>query len=796
VAVVTLLAVVVWASWPVVAGSIIGQDATTFFYVSYSFLGDRLRAGHLPGWNPYQFAGTPFAGDPESGWTYLPAMAAFTALPFAVAIKAYLLFLLLATAVAAYLLARALGYVTIGALAAGSAFSLSTFAVEHSACCPIYGQIDTWVPALLLGTVIAVRARTGLRRLFGWGLAGVAWSQIMAAWLGQGTYFAALLWSAFLLYLGICRFAEGRSLVAVLRTIAGNAAAIAGLGALLGMAGILPRLEANALSTIPGGRYEGALGGFAGAGGWRWEEAVPNLFNAHSGWYPGVVVLVLAVPALILARGRLGAPYFALVGGAAFVLAFRHETPLHSALNLLPLFERLSQHQPQRVLVFVYFGLAFLAGATISELWRRRPGWPVTVVLAATVVGTYVGIRQLQDRHPGDVADWTVHHAWLAAVWLGAILLTGRFRLLAGRLLLPALIALILIDNLHVAHALMVPRGSFYRVDLADYYAPPGAARFLREQDAADPARFFGYSPQVMARWTSYRFFFGDPRQFGIEPVQPLVVNNLATLYGLQDAQGYNPQQMRRYVDVVNALNGRLQEYHETNILPAGLGSPLLAALGVRYVVLPAQVSRDDPHLAPLANAPVVYRDADVQIVALESAFPRAWLVHDAVQRDPDQVRADLANGTHDLRRTALVEEAPPELAAPADPARDRVSFEAYAPEAVRLKVETQAPAMLVLSDVYYPAWHAYVDGRPVKVYATDGAFRGVAVPAGTHTVEFRYEDRWLTAGTVVSGSAALLLLGAIVAGIARTFRGTRRSQAPSASPPSVPYGDSSMPLP
>ena len=58
-------------------GTVIGMDSATAFYPWYGFLGDSLRSGHIPMWNPSQFAGTPFAADPESGWTYLPAMLLF-----------------------------------------------------------------------------------------------------------------------------------------------------------------------------------------------------------------------------------------------------------------------------------------------------------------------------------------------------------------------------------------------------------------------------------------------------------------------------------------------------------------------------------------------------------------------------------------------------------------------------------------------------------------------------------------------------------------------------------------------
>ena len=45
---------------------------------TYCFLGRSLAAGHVPAWNPYALSGTPFAADPQSGWTYVPAMLLFT----------------------------------------------------------------------------------------------------------------------------------------------------------------------------------------------------------------------------------------------------------------------------------------------------------------------------------------------------------------------------------------------------------------------------------------------------------------------------------------------------------------------------------------------------------------------------------------------------------------------------------------------------------------------------------------------------------------------------------------------
>jgi uncharacterized membrane protein YfhO len=70
---------------------------------------------------------------------------------------------------------------------------------------------------------------------------------------------------------------------------------------------------------------------------------------------------------------------------------------------------------------------------------------------------------------------------------------------------------------------------------------------------------------------------------------------------------------------------------------------------------------------------------------------------------------------------------------------------------------------LIILSDVYDDGWHAYVDGKRQPVYVTDHLFRGVAVPAGNHTIEYRYEPLSLHVGLAVTGIASLAILACLV---------------------------------
>ena len=82
----------------------------------------------------------------------------------------------------------------------------------------------------------------------------------------------------------------------------------------------------------------------------------------------------------------------------------------------------------------------------------------------------------------------------------------------------------------------------------------------------------------------------------------------------------------------------------------------------------------------------------------------------------------------------------------------------------VTLQVNVQSsgnePALLVLSDAYYPGWQATVDGIDTPIYAANFLFRGVFVPPGEHQVTFVYRPQSWRRGLWIS-LAGLALLGA-----------------------------------
>ena len=87
-----------------------------------------------------------------------------------------------------------------------------------------------------------------------WGVAGLGLSQILAAWIGQGAYYATLVVGSFLVFRTcLAPHRPASTLGSRLKDLTLHGIGVAAFGFGLAAGGLLPRLEYNALSNLPGG---------------------------------------------------------------------------------------------------------------------------------------------------------------------------------------------------------------------------------------------------------------------------------------------------------------------------------------------------------------------------------------------------------------------------------------------------------------------------------------------------------------------------------------------------------------
>lgn len=219
--------------------------------------------------------------------------------------------------------------------------------------------------------------------------------------------------------------------------------------------------------------------------------------------------------------------------------------------------------------------------------------------------------------------------------------------------------------------------------------------------------------------------------------------NDATTSYYHRSVGGYHGAKMSRYQDVVDRYLAANDE-------------AVLDLLNTRYLILPDADGRPKAQLRPTAQG-------------------AAWLVNDIVTAStPQEELAALA--TADLRRQAVVN--------PADYARMTGSREgalpvvdtlggtirlaAYRSNYLKYEYASPAPVTAVFSEIFYDkGWTAYVDGAEAPYFRADYLLRAMELPAGNHTVEWRFRAPHWGAVEGVTGlcSAAILLAFVALAG-------------------------------
>jgi len=367
----------------------------------YGFLGEQLRDFNIPGWNPHQLSGLPFAGDPLSGWTQWPVMVSFTIFSPATAMKVFVSFNLIYAALTTYIYARVLGLAIPSSVAAAVMYAGgSIFVSFNSYCCNIMGSYAAWVPTALLGIELAARCRRPLGRIAGALVSGIGLSQMLAAWTGQGTYYAVLLVGTYGLYRLLISPPNGGEirdrLLSAIRF--GSYITVSGFG--LAVAGLLPRIDISRITDLSGGDYD-ELVGESRIRGWQLYQALFNLLDSEfvsRRVYIGTAIVVLALIAPFLARRRFAVPYFYVVGFFSLNLIIVNSW-FSKPFYLIPGFESLHTHSTYRILGAVLIAPVMLAAATIDQLVRGRFGpraslaVPLPGIVYVVLVRPYLGVH-------------------------------------------------------------------------------------------------------------------------------------------------------------------------------------------------------------------------------------------------------------------------------------------------------------------------------------------------------------------------------------------------------------------
>lgn len=225
--------------------------------------------------------------------------------------------------------------------------------------------------------------------------------------------------------------------------------------------------------------------------------------------------------------------------------------------------------------------------------------------------------------------------------------------------------------------------------------------------------------------------------------------NDAITSYYHKSLGGYHGAKLGRYQDLI--------EYHlsKNNI-------NVINMLNTKYVIVPDEQ----------AGGRRVQRNPD----ALGNAW---WVSEIKTVQDADAEIAALTD--FNPRQTAIVDERFASALSGLQLAPDStasIRLTSYAPNRLTYETQNNKEGLAVFSEIYYnghKGWNAYIDGQPAPHLRANYVLRAMRIPAGKHTIEFKFEPAAYAKGEMISYTSSALVL--LLCGVVLTQQLRRRKE-------------------
>ncbi|MBW8011440.1 MAG: YfhO family protein [Chloroflexi bacterium] len=707
-------------------------------------------AGDLPLWNPLNGMGAPLLANYQSAllypptWLYflLAALGGVGALAWG---QALLIALHLAwSGMGMASVARRLGWGELSQVVSGLAFGLSGYLVARAHFLSI-NMAAAWLPWILLAAYDLAAEKTGNKGIFK--LALLIGLQLLAghAQIAWYTLLLASVWAAF--------WGWQSDHWQGLKNIGLRFSASVALGFALAAVQLLPTSE-YLLQSQRAAAVEFDYAMVYSFWPWRFLTLLaPNFFGSpvsgdHWGYqtfwedavYIGLLPLLLALAAVfrrVKTRIHARITWF-MVGVAviAFALALGDNTPFYPWLyRNIPTFDLFQA--PARFTIWAVFALALLAGLGV-EGWRRPQGWALywgrlgTAGAFSVLLGAGLG-WYLFSNSSGNMGEAkptifpALALAGLIGVGIGIINLIApaKDQALPSKKWVWMVVVLVSIDMLAAGWGLNPG------TDLSLYTASPANTDEIR--DLAGSHRIYISQEQEFdlkyERFLSYETFELEEAWLNMRAV---LLPNSNLLDGISSANNFDPFIPGRYARWMKKLDNT----------SAQIQAQMLTRMDV------AVVEHIDPD-----------RAFGVRFDQIGGGARLRWLPCAQFAQDGDAALDFILSGELDPQEIVVLEAEGSEIS-PCNNSQDvEVRLLAEGANFVTAKVEALQDGWLVLADVWYPGWVVKVDGESGTLLRADYLFRGVEVPAGSHTVEFIYRPTSFYFGASI-GIIAWLFLG------------------------------------
>lgn len=709
-------------------------DLVTQVYPWRHYSSTAIRSGHLPLWNFHTLIGAPLIANHQSAVFYPPNSLYYVLdLPRAWALTFVLRFLL--AAVGCALFTRSLGCSRYGALAAGIIFATCGFLTGWNG----WANSDSavWLPLVLLSVD---RIREGVTPLR---IAAVAIAFAMPVLAGhpQIAFYICGFGFVYALYRLIWPSPAALSSASPRRSsYLGGLVAAGMLAIALTGVQLFPTLEW--IGTLERDVKTRQLWGSRPLGEMislfsrdhRFSPNTAGVAIPEGATYVGIIGLALALLAPLSRTKRGDVIFFGLVIIVTLQVIYGL-WPGAWLAERLPVFRSLPN---TRIILLADFSLAVLAALGLTafqkELEEKRwlkIHWALFAVVMVVLVAGVAGVSRRTPSLP-EGFPWMLSPSSSIVLAAAAFLLLVPMRF--GKPSRRAALVLVVV-------AVEMVTFGYGHVPFID--------------------RNFVFPTPDLYRWLDQE----ERPVFRMATVDETASANTAMVYGFDSPLGYD-----HATRMTKAMLGPLRSEGAPDSISADALTtaprPLINLLNIRYL-LTNEYRPGRELVAAMSDMRLVKSDGGAYLFRNDQALPRLFLVPSSGIRrlDDSTALATVHSPDFDPQSTVILPLQSDATAASGESAASeemRVLWQEQRVNSFAARVQTAVRAIAVFSDLYYPGWKVFVDGREAPLLRANYALKAVEVGPGTSTVTFVYEPKSFAWGTAASVAAILALMGLV----------------------------------
>ena len=176
----------------------------------------------------------------------------------------------------------------------------------------------------------------------------------------------------------------------------------------------------------------------------------------------------------------------------------------------------------------------------------------------------------------------------------------------------------------------------------------------------------------------------------------------------------------------------------------------ILSMFNVKYILVPDNKGGIDAQQNPYANGP-------------------AWFVEGVMPAN--NTNEEILNlDSLDTKKIAVIHKDYLDKIPVKEVTRDTlatIDITEFKPNRLVYETATESDQLAIFSEVYYPkGWNAYIDGEPAEHFRANYVLRAMVIPAGIHTIEFKFEPEVIAKGSTYSLISFVLLLLLLLGGL------------------------------